>query len=244
MSVLILGGSSRLGQALAHAYAKAGHPVYIAGRDLDECAAVASDVAVRGGVETAHGPFDALAFDTHRAFVERVEAAVGPIDVAVVAFGDMGEQADSEADFDKALRVLQVNYTGAISICEALSRTMVARGTGSIVGIASVAGERGRASNYFYGSAKGGFALYLGGLRNRLHEKGVTVLTVKLGFVDTRMTWGLESGIPKASPEAAAAAIVRAQSKGRESIFYPPFWRPIMGVIRAIPERVFKRLSL
>ena len=244
MSVLILGATSRIAQRLAHAYAADGESVFLAARDGEDAARVAADVAIRHGVPTDAASFDATDFDGHPAFVAAVEEALGPIDVAIVAFGDMGDQEASQGDFAAARRVLDVNFTGAASICEALAAVMEPRGRGAIVGVGSVAGDRGRQSNYFYGSAKGGFALYLQGLRNRLYKRGVQVLTVKPGFVDTRMTFGLQTGIPIADPDDAAQAIHDAQRGGADTLYYPRFWGGIMGVIKAIPERVFKRLSL
>ncbi|MBW2256744.1 MAG: SDR family NAD(P)-dependent oxidoreductase, partial [Deltaproteobacteria bacterium] len=201
------------------------------------------DLAIRTGVQTRAGAFDATDFDAHPAFVDAVEEALGPLEVALVAFGLMGDQAASEQDFAEAHRVIDVNYTGAASICEAIARKMAARGEGSIIGISSVAGDRGRRSNYFYGSAKGAFRLYLQGLRGRMHKHNVHVMTVRLGFVDTRMTFGMKTAIPVASPEAVARALYRAQQRKIDSLYYPPFWACIMGIIKAIPESVFKRLS-
>ena len=243
MSVLILGATSRIAQQVAHVYAQDGHAVYVAGRDTEEADRIAADLRVRHGVNACAGAFDATDFEGHAAFVAQVEERVGPVTIALVAFGEMGDQGASEASFEAARRVIEVNFTGAASICEALAAGMVDRG-GTVVGISSVAGERGRQSNYFYGSAKGGFTLYLQGLRNRLHRHGVHVMTVKLGFVDTRMTFGMASGIPFASPAAVAQAIQAAERRKVDVLYYPPFWRGIMGVIRAIPEQVFKRLSL
>jgi len=244
MSVLILGATSRIAQSLAHRYAENGQSIFVAARDADEAAAVAADVRVRTQGVCASGRFDATDFDGHAAFLESVIASVGPIEVAVLAFGDMGDQKASEADFEAAHQVIDVNYTAAVSICERLAAHMSARAGGSIVGIASVAGDRGRQSNYIYGSAKGAFGLYLQGLRNRLFKAGVHVMTVKLGFVDTRMTFGLQTGIPVASPEAVSRAIFEAQRAREDVFYYPRLWRGIMGVIKAIPEAAFKRLTL
>jgi short-subunit dehydrogenase len=244
MTVLVLGATSRIAQRVAHVYARSGEAVFVAARDSGEAERIAADLRVRYGATVAAAALDALDFDRHGAFVADVARAMGPVDVGVVACGEMGEQAASEHDFAAARRVIDVNYTGAVSLCEALAAHMEARGRGSIVGIGSVAGDRGRQSNYFYGSAKGAFALYLQGLRNRLHKRGVHVLTVKPGFVDTRMTWGLRTRIPVATPEAAAEAIVAAQRRRKDVLYYPPFWRLVMGAIRAVPEPVFKRLSL
>lgn len=244
MSVLVLGATSRVAREFANRYAEAGHAVCLAARDAAEAARLAADVGVRHEVPTLARAFDATDFDSHPALVKDVEAALGPIEVALIAFGDMGDQETSEQDFAAARRVIEVNYTGAASICEAVAAVMGPRGRGAIVGLSSVAGDRGRQSNYFYGSAKGAFSLYLGGLRNRLHPEGVTVLTVRLGFVDTRMTYGMQTGIPIADPVAISRQIVAAVERGEDDIYLPRFWRGIMGVIRAIPERVFKRLEL
>jgi short-subunit dehydrogenase len=244
MSVLILGATSRIAQQLAHRYAAAGHGVYVAARDEAEAAHIAADLRVRHQVRTAAGPFDAQDFASHGALVEAAEVALGPIEVAVLAFGAMGDQGGSEANFESARQVIEVNYTGAVSVCEAIARGMVERGAGSIIGISSVAGDRGRQSNYMYGSAKGAFTLYLQGLRNRLFKQGVHVMTVKLGFVDTRMTFGMQTGIPIASPEKVAAAIHHGHQRRVDSLYYPRFWKGIMGVIKVIPEQAFKRLNL
>lgn len=244
MSVLILGATSRIAQQLAHRYAEAGSAVFVAARDLDEAERIAADVRIRCESLAVAGAFDALAVESHPDFVAQVEAEVGPIDVAIVAFGEMGDQQGSEEDFLAAKRVIDVNYTGAASICEAVAAKMVARGAGAIVGITSVAGDRGRQSNYFYGSAKGAFTLYLQGLRNRLYKRGVHVLTVKLGFVDTRMTYGMSTAIPVASPEAVSRALFKAEQRREDVLYYPRFWKGIMHIIRHTPEAVFKRLSL
>lgn len=242
MAALILGATSRIAQQLAHRYAEAGHAVFVAARDSEEAGRIAADLRVRHQVTAAAGPFDATDFDGHAAFVERVEAAVGALDVAVVAFGDMGEPGGD--DFAAQRRVIEVNFTGAASISEAVAARMAERGAGSVVGICSVAGDRGRQSNYVYGSAKGAYALFLQGLRNKMFKAGVHVMTVKLGFVDTRMTFGMKTGIPVASPERVSQAIVAAQRRRENTLYYPRFWAGIMGVIKAIPEGVFKRLSL
>jgi len=244
MTVLILGATSRIAQQVGHRYAERGHAVYVAARDTTEAGRIAQDIAIRHDVPTASGTFDALAFASHRALVEHVEDALGPIEVALLAFGEMGDQSESERDFEKARRVIDINYTGSASIAEAIARAMSERERGAIIGISSVAGDRGRQSNYFYGSAKGAFTLYLQGLRNRLNAVGVQVMTVRLGFVDTRMTFGMETGIPIASPEAISEAILQHQSKGADDIYLPKFWRGIMGIIKTIPEGVFKKLSL
>lgn len=243
MSVLILGATSPIARAVANEYAAAGHAVYAAARNAEEAEQIAADIAVRYQVETAGGAFEARDFDGHPGFLDLVEEQLGPITVALIAFGVMG-QGPEDGDFDDAHKVIDVNYTGAVSIAEALADRMCERGEGSIIGISSVAGDRGRQSNYIYGSAKGALTLYLQGLRNRCFKSGVHVMTVKLGFVDTRMTYGMDTAIPIASPESVGKAVYKSQQRGENSLYYPRFWRGIMTIIKAIPEAVFKRLSL
>lgn len=244
MSALVLGATSPIARATARAMAKRGHDVYVAARDLDEARRLALDLEVRHQVRAVAGTFDALDFEQHGAFITAVTEAVGPIDVALVAFGDMGDQDTSQADFTQAHRVIDVNYTGAVSICERIAEAMLERGAGTLIGLSSVAGDRGRASNYIYGSAKGAFTLYLQGLRNRLFSQGVHVMTVKLGFVDTPMTFGLKTPLPVADPDATGEAIVRAAEQRRDMLYHPAFWAGVMGIIKNIPEAVFKRMKL
>ena len=244
MTTLILGATSPIARELAARYAADGDAVFVAARDDEEVRRIASDLSIRHRAQIRGGTFDALDTGSHAAFLDEVEAELGPVEVAVLAFGAMGEQERSQEQISAARRVIDTNYTGAVSVCELLAERMSARGRGAIVGISSVAGERGRKSNYIYGSAKGAFTLYLGGLRNRLASEGVNVLTVKLGFVDTRMTFGLDSPIPKATPEDTARAIHAAQRRGQDVLWYPRFWAPIMGVIKSIPERFFKKMSI
>ncbi len=244
MPVLILGATSRIAQAIAAEYAAAGESLYLAARDANEAERIAADLRVRHSATATAATFDARDFDSHPALIAAAAEAMDGIDIAIIASGEMGEQPESESNFRKALAVIEVNYTGAVSVSEALAAYMANRGSGVIAGISTVAGDRGRQSNYFYGSAKGGFSLYLQGLRGRMRRHGVHVMTTKLGFVDTPMTYGLKTRIPIASPEAAAGAIVRGIRGRKDTLYYPRFWRFIMFAIKAIPERLFKRLSL
>ncbi|MEO1451279.1 MAG: SDR family oxidoreductase [Bacteroidota bacterium] len=166
-------------------------------------------------------------------------------DVVICAMGFLGEQEEAESSPEMVQQILTANYSGLVSIMEVFAAAMVAKGKGSIIGLSSVAGERGRASNYFYGSAKAGFTAYLSGLRNRLHKKGVHVLSVIPGFMDTKMTDGLDLPGPlTASPEQAGQRIFKAYHKGKDVVYVLPIWWLVMMVIRNIPEGIFKKLSL
>ena len=243
MVVVIFGATSILGQKLAHVYGERGYDVAVVGRDAQETQTIAGDVHVRTGAQTYPFQFDAQLVDTHSDLIDEIESQAGAIDVGILVFGEMGAETHAD-DIENLKQIIGVNYLGAASISEALATRMTRRESGSIVGISSVAGDRGRQKNYHYGSAKGAFTLFLQGLRNRLHPHGVHVMTVRLGFVDTRLTYGQESPLPSAAPIAIAQSILRAQSKGAEDIYLPRFWRGIMGLIKSIPETYFKRMNV
>jgi len=240
---LVLGASSAIARAFARAVADTGDDLVLAGRDRDDLARSAADLRLRHGVAAETLAFDATAFESHADFAARVAALAPEADV-FLAFGALYPQAALEADAALARRVIAVNYLGAVSVLTHLAPAMETRGRGRIVVMGSVAGDRGRPSNYVYGSAKAGLHTYLQGLRARLFRAGVSVTTVKAGFVDTAMTFGLPGMFLVAAPEAAAKAILRAAIAGRAVVYVPWFWRWIMLIIRAIPEPIFKRLPL
>lgn len=245
--VLVLGATSGIARATAAGLARRGYGLFLAGRDEEELERVAADLGVRFGVTVQSGPFDALVTDDHGAFLSWVEeetADMGGLAGAVVAFGTMGDEARVFVDAAEADRVLRTNLNGAVSVLTPLAAHFEARGGGFLVGVSSVAGERGRKGNYVYGAAKAGLTAYLSGLRARLAPKGVRVVTVKPGFVDTAMTFGRPGTFLVASAEAVGERIARAVEWGPEVIYAPWFWRPVMAVVRAIPEPLFKRLAL
>jgi short-subunit dehydrogenase len=240
--VLILGGRSDIGRAVARRFAAAGHPVQLAVRDPAAVALDARDIELRHNVSVTVHAFDALDTDAHAAFLDALEPQPG---VVVCAVGLLGDQAESERDTQAATRVMRSNFEAPALILGEVANRFEARGSGTIVGISSVAGERGRATNYVYGAAKAGFTAFLSGLRNRLARKGVHVVTVLPGFVRTRMTEGMD--LPArltATPEAVAEAIFAAVAKRRDSLHVLPVWALVMAVIRNIPERVFKRMRI
>lgn len=244
-TVLVLGATSPVARGAAAAFARRGHPIHLAARDVEDARRIAADLAVRHGVPVRVDAFDALDTAGHGAFVDGVmEAAGGALDGVVLAFGLLGDQGRAETDFDHAREILDVNLTGAASVLTHLANRLEARGRGFIVGITSVAGDRGRASNYVYGAAKGGFTVFLQGLRGRLAKHGVKVVTVKPGYVDTRMTFGRPGIFYAAPPDAVGEGIARAVEAGREVVYLPHFWRAIMTVVRHVPEKLFKRLKL
>jgi NAD(P)-dependent dehydrogenase (short-subunit alcohol dehydrogenase family) len=241
--MLLLGATSDIGRATAKAFAAAGWKIMLAARDIEAARRTQQEIAAAGGKVAAVLPFDVLQPETFGAFVEGLPFLP---DAVVCMVGMLGEQARAEAEPIHATAVLRTNFEGPALLLERFAALFAARGRGVIVGVGSVAGDRGRASNYAYGAAKAGFHAYLSGLRNRLARAGVRVVTVKPGFVRTRMTAGM--ALPPlftAEPGEVARAILTAVESGRGDVIYVRrIWRPAMAVIRALPEALFKRLRL
>lgn len=240
--VLILGGRSDIGLATAQAFAAEGHPVQLAARNAATLEPARTDIALRHGVAVTLHELDALDVAGHAAFAASLSPQPG---IVVSVIGALGTQDSDEEDHAAAVTVMRANYEGPAILLAVFANLMAKRGTGVLVGVSSVAGDRGRATNYIYGSAKAGFTAYLSGLRNRLARQGVHVVTVKPGFVATRMTEHMD--LPEkltARPEAVAAAILRAVRRRRNVIYVKPVWWLVMSIICAIPERIFKKLSI
>jgi decaprenylphospho-beta-D-erythro-pentofuranosid-2-ulose 2-reductase len=241
-AVLILGARSDIGMAVAHRFAAQGYRVQLAARDAASLETDKSDIEVRHGASVTLHEFDALATQTHAAFVAGLPELPA---IAVCAVGLLGDQTASERDAKSAIQVMRSNYEGPASILAELANRFVERGSGTLVGISSVAGLRGRATNYVYGSAKAALTTFLSGLRNRLARHDVHVVTVLPGFVATRMTEHMD--LPKlmtARPQEVAEAIHRAAEKKYNIIYVRPVWRVVMSAIKLIPESVFKKMRL
>lgn len=239
-SVLILGATSDVGKALASQYNKLGYKIFLAARKTEDVLGYIKDWP--GGESIQVMAFDAVDSVNHKQWVQALPELPS---ITVTVFGYLGEHMKAINEWSEAERIISTNYTGGVSVLNAIANEYEKRGSGVIVGISSVAGERGRQSNYLYGSAKAGFTAYLSGLRNRLFPAGVHVLTVKPGFIDTRMTAGLK--LPKpitASADLVAARIIRAVKSKRNTIYVLSVWFWIMLIIRNIPEFIFKRLKL
>ena len=239
--VVVLGARSDIGRAIAKRYAQAGCSLVLAARDAERLAADRADLETRYQVVVRTAEFDLNHTNPDRFFDDVGE----PPGTIVMVAGMLGEQSRSEAEDAEAALVMQTNYTGPARFLLAGVRAMKHQTDGCIIGISSVAGERGRASNFVYGSAKAGFTAFLSGLRARLSQDNIHVITVKPGFVATRMTEGM--ALPAAltaMPDEVAKAVLAAHSKRKNEIYVRPVWRPIMAVIRALPEAIFKRLSI
>jgi decaprenylphospho-beta-D-erythro-pentofuranosid-2-ulose 2-reductase len=241
-TILVLGARSDIAQATANEFARAGFDVILAARDAGSLDPTRSDLEIRHGVKAYTAEFDAADFASHQSFY--ADLPVSP-DVALYSVGYLGDQKKAETDWPEAETIINANYVGAASILSVIANDLEKRKEGAIIGISSVAGERGRQSNYIYGSAKAGFTAFLAGLRHRLAASNVQVITVKPGFVATRMTAGME--LPKrltATPSDLGAAIFRAYRKRKHTIYFLPSWRLIMLAIRNVPESIFVRSKL
>jgi short-subunit dehydrogenase len=243
-TILILGATSAVARASGALFARQGYDLLLAGRDTDELQRLAADLRFREGARVDWEHFAAEEFTGHQAFFERVLGRTPRLAGVLLAFGTMGDHALAVRDFAEAERIIRGNFTSAVSILTLCANHLLASGGGFLIALTSVAGERGRQSNYLYGAAKGGLDIFLQGLRNRCHAGGVRVITIRPGFLDTAMTYGLPGLFLVAPPEYAARKIVGALRRSGDIRYVPWFWRPIMLAIRLIPEVLFKRMRL
>jgi decaprenylphospho-beta-D-erythro-pentofuranosid-2-ulose 2-reductase len=242
-TLLLIGGTSDIGRATALRYAEAGWRVTLAVRSAEEGRRNADDIATRTGAGVDVLILDVLDGERFPSFVDALPVLP---DTLVCVVGELGAQARAETDLEHARMIMRTNFEGPGLLLGLFAERFLARGSGTIVGVSSVAGDRGRASNYVYGAAKAGFTAFLSGLRNRLAPKGLRVLTVKPGFVRTRMTAGMKlPPLLTAEPDEVGRAIfAAAEEKHRDVIYVRPIWRVVMSLIALVPERLFKRLRL
>lgn len=240
--VLIVGATSAIAVEVARLYAARGASLILVGRNPARLTAVGDDLRVRGAALVETQVLDVLDRDAHAAVVGR--AFAGGLDVALLAHGVLPDQQQCQSDPVEAVRALELNLVATVALLTRLASEFERQGSGTIAVISSVAGDRGRQSNYVYGAAKAGVTVFLQGLRQRLHPAGVRVLTLKPGFVDTPMTAHLPRNPLSSPPHRAGRAIYRALEARRDVAYIPWFWRPVMTLIRALPESLFKRIRL
>lgn len=241
-TVLILGALSDVAKALAYEYGKNGYDIFLAARNKERLTPLCSDLTIRFNQKIEPFEFDARAFNTHETFYQNLPSKP---DVVINVFGYLGNTERAIKNWDESLNIIESNYTGAVSILNIVANDMMERKSGVIIGISSVAGERGRQSNFLYGSAKAGFTAYLSGLRNKCFHHNVHVITVKPGFIQTSMTEGMSLN-PKltAQPQQIAKAIFNAQKKRKNVIYTLWMWKYIMFIVRNIPEGIFKKMKM
>lgn len=242
--VLIIGATSGIAREVAKLYAERGAELALVARDTKELEVMDADLRVRGAEDVKWFAFDALDPSSHEKLLEQVLSKYESVDTALIAHGTLPNQKDCADSYQTAEAALKVNFLSAIACVTILANYFEKRGKGKLAVISSVAGDRGRQSNYVYGAAKAGLTTFLAGVRNRLAPAGITVLTVKPGFVDTPMTADLKKGKLFVGPHVVAGDIVNSLDRNRDVIYTPWFWRWIMLVICSVPEFAFKKLKL
>ena len=242
--VLIVGATSAIAEATARLFAADGDRLCLAGRDETRLTAIAEDLRVRGAAQVETIALDANDFSRHEPVLSHAARAMGGLDTVLIAHGTLPDQQACQASVDATLEAITTNALSVIALLTLVANRFEQQGAGTIAVISSVAGDRGRQSNYVYGTAKGAVSIFAQGLRNRLARGGVKVVTIKPGFVDTPMTAAFKKGALWATPGAVARRIHRAMVKGEDVVYTPWFWRWIMAIIKAVPESIFKKARL
>ena len=242
--ILIVGAASAIAEATARVFAARGDALFLVGRNAEALAAIASDLKVRGATKVDVETMDANDFGAHEPMLSRAVQMLGGLDTVLIAHGTLSDQEACEHSAELTLRELNTNAMSVAALLTHVATRFEVQKFGAIAVISSVAGDRGRQSNYVYGSAKALVTAFTSGLRQRLYKSGVAVITIKPGFVDTPMTAAFPKGFLWAKPHQIAAGIVRAIDMSTSVAYLPWFWRPIMLIIRAVPEQVFRRLTL
>lgn len=242
--LFITGGASAIAQATARLYAKEHASFYLVDREERRLHIVADDLRVRGATAVTIKALDLNNFDSHAALVNDAISALEKIDIVLIAHGTMPKQSEVIGNWSRIHEELSTNFLSGISLLTALTPYFEEKRKGTIAVISSPAGDRGRQSNYVYGAAKGALTVFTSGLRNQLSKKGVHVLTIKPGFVDTPLTTDFKKGPLWVQPEVIGRGIKRAIEKKKNSVYLPWFWRAVMFIIRNIPERFFKTMNL
>lgn len=242
--ILVLGATSGIAEATCRIWAEQGAQLFLVARNAEKLAAVAADLKTRGAayVDTAVADLDDT--EKHAELLSHAINSLTGMDMALLAHGVLGDQTRAEQDFHHAAQILHTNLMAPVSLLTWLTNYCVQRRNGVLAVLSSVAGERGRKSNYVYGSSKAGLTAFLAGLRNRVDREGVTVMTIKPGPVKTAMTAGMKGSEKFADVNRVAQSIVQAIDKRVDTVYVPFQWGPIMWVVRSIPERVFKKLNL
>lgn len=244
MNILILGATSAIAQETAKYWAQEGAKLFLVARDKEKLAAVASDLRVRGASQVEEYPLDLEQIEVHQQLIQSAIDQLCDLDIAFIAYGTLSDQAACIQSPSETLKEFTINCTSVIALLTLLANHFEKQQKGCIAVISSVAGDRGRQSNYVYGAAKGAVSIFLQGLRNRLAPSGVSVLTIKPGFVDTPMTAHIPKNPLFSNTQFIGKQIHEAIQTKRDVVYLPKFWRLIMMGITHIPERIFKRLKL
>jgi len=243
-NIVVIGATSAIAKATARFFAERGDSLYLLARSQEKLEINAADLRVRGAARVMFGYLDVNDHEQHQIAIDRATQALGVVDVFFISHGTLPNQQACEQSGSTTFKEINTNALSTISLLTIIANKLESQRSGTIAVITSVAGERGRQSNYVYGAAKGMVSIFLQGLRNRLFKAGVHVLDIKPGFVDTPMTADFTKGQLWATPEKVASDIITSIEKKKHTLYTPFFWRFIMMVIRNIPEVIFKRLKL
>jgi len=243
-NIIIIGATSAISQAVAKQLLSEDVCFHLVARDKDKLDIVENDLRARGCGNAICYKLDFNDFVAHKNLVETISKSVDNIDTLFICFGIMHTQIDCEENVAKAIEQVNSNYTSTVSLLVLFSQVMSNQVSGTIAVVSSVAGDRGRKSNYIYGSAKAGLTTFLEGLRYKLYAQGINVLTIKPGFVDSPMTAGIEKGALWATTEQVATHIIKGIEKKKSIIYVPPFWFYIMFIIKMIPAFIFRKLNI
>lgn len=244
MNIIIIGATSAIAESVARLYAKKGNRLYLMARDDTRLQSMAADLKVRGADSVETIILDVNHFEKHQAIIDEAFSTLITVDLLFIAHGTLPNQKACEREVGLMLKEFNTNALSTLSLLTIAANKFEKQQSGSIAAISSVAGDRGRQSNYVYGAAKGMVSLFLQGLRNRLYASGVNVLDIKPGFVDTPMTVDFPKGFLWAQPMSVAKQIVNSIDKKKNTLYTPCFWQLIMLIIKQVPESIFKRLKL
>lgn len=244
LKIMILGATSAIAHETARNFAKDGAEFFLVARDQDKLMSIVGDLQAHGAKKVITSVVDMNDTDRHAGLIDEALTELCGLDAVLLSYGTLGDQAASEASYDVARQELETNFLSTVSFLTVIANVFEKQRRGVIAVVTSVAGDRGRASNYVYGTAQAAKITFLSGLRNRLAKSGVTVLTIKPGQTDTPMTAHMDKGLLWAQPSTVGRDIYNAMRKQQDVLYTPFFWRYIMGIILHIPEQIFKRLSL